>query len=260
MSTVFDHTAHNRRAWNEIAAVRHESQPPASFFAQGNSTLDPRERQAFGDVAGKTLLHLQCATGEDTLSWAIAGAEATGVDISEPQIELARQKAAQANLSARFVAADVYALPDSLLPATFDYVYTGKGVLVWLPDIVLWAQTIARMLKPGGLFQLFEEHPIANCVWPEGGGLQLESDYFGRSNPEYSQGWRHFQGGEQAVEQKAEFAWPLGDIVTAIARAGLRIERLEEFPVEQNWRFNEQAGQFARLPGSILLLARKDHA
>jgi SAM-dependent methyltransferase len=257
MSTLFDYTARNQRAWNEIAAIRYQSQPPASFFAQGNSTLDPREIQAFGDVRGKMLLHLQCATGEDTLSWSIAGAEATGVDISELQIELARQKAAQAHLSTQFIAADIYALPDSLRATSFDYVYTGKGVLVWLPDIVLWAQMIAEMLKPGALFQLFEEHPIANCLWQNGDQFQLESDYFGRSKPEYSHGWRHFQGGEQASEQKAEFAWPLGDIITALAQAGLRIERLEEFPAGQSWRFQENSAQLARLPGSFLLLARK---
>jgi hypothetical protein len=71
--------------------------------------------------------------------------------------------------------------------------------------------------------------------------------------PEY--GWHHFAGGEQAQETKAEFQWPLGDIVTALARAGLRIDRLEEFPSQQGWRFGDQADQVRRLPGSFLLLA-----
>jgi len=79
---IFHYTEANRRAWNEFAQVRHTKQPPASFFAQGNSTLDARELQATGEVKGRRLLHLQCATGEDTPSWSVAGAEATGVDES----------------------------------------------------------------------------------------------------------------------------------------------------------------------------------
>jgi len=88
-----------------IAQVRHAKQPPATFFAEGNLTLDPREVQAAGDVRGYHLLHLQCSTGEDTLSWSILGADATGVDISEEQIKLAQQKAAAAGLSTHFIAA-----------------------------------------------------------------------------------------------------------------------------------------------------------
>ena len=88
--------------------------------------------------------------------------------------------------------------------------------------------------------------------------LRLESDYFGRSTPEWSTGWRHFQGGEEAQGLKVEFLWPLGDIVTAVAQAGLRIERLEEYPAERGWRFAAEIDQVQRLPGRFLLVARKD--
>jgi SAM-dependent methyltransferase len=258
MSDIFHYTELNRQAWNEIATVRYNGQPPASFFAQGHSTLDARELAAAGDMRGKSLLHLQCATGEDTLSWAIAGAQATGVDISEQQIVLARQKAAEADLAVQFVAADIYALPTELQMGSFDIVYTGKGVLVWLPDLTRWAQAIEAALKPGGRFLLFEEHPLAGCLWLEHGVLQLESNYFGRSQPEYSSGWRHFAGGEDAQARKVEFLWPLGDIVTAIAQAGLRIERLEEFPIQPGWRFKTTVGELNKLPGRMLLVAAKD--
>jgi ubiquinone/menaquinone biosynthesis C-methylase UbiE len=130
-----DYTAQNRRAWNEIAALRHQKWPDAEFFAAGGSLLDDSVLEAADDVSGLALLHLQCATGEDTLSWAVAGARATGVDISDAQIALAQRKAAAAGLHVRFVAADVYALPDELQSATFDLVFTGGGALVWLPDI-----------------------------------------------------------------------------------------------------------------------------
>jgi ubiquinone/menaquinone biosynthesis C-methylase UbiE len=126
MSDISQYTEKNRRAWNEIAHVRQASQPSSEFFRQGGSALDPRELQAVGDIRGKKLLHLQCATGEDTLSWTLAGANATGVDISELQIVLAQQKAAEGGLSTSFVAADIYALPPELQNNSFDYVYSSK--------------------------------------------------------------------------------------------------------------------------------------
>ncbi len=258
MPDIHDYTERNRRAWNEIAEVRAAKWPDAAFFAGGGSILDARVLAVAGDVSGRTLLHLQCATGEETLSWAVAGARATGADISDAQIALARQKAADAGLTVRFVVADIYALPPDLQAATFDYVYTGGGALVWLPDLERWAGVVAAALRPGGRFILYEEHPIAGCLWVTDGRLEITGDYFARGTPHYDRGWAHFAGGEDAAEVKAEFFWPLGDVVTALARAGLRIERLEEFPSDAGWRFGERLNEVRRLPGCYLLVARKD--
>lgn len=258
MADIGDYTEQNRRAWNEIAQVRAAKWPGVEFFAGGGSILAPPVLAAAGAVAGRPLLHLQCATGEETLSWAVAGADATGVDISDAQVALAARKAADAGLDARFVAADIYALPDELQRATFDYVYTGGGALVWLPDIDRWAGVVAAALRPGGQFMLYEEHPLAGCLWVTEGKLELTGDYFARGKPEWGRGWTHFAGGEGATETKAEFSWPLGDVVTALARAGLRIESLAEFPSDAEWRFGALLDEVRRLPGAYLLVARKD--
>jgi len=259
MSTVSQHTEQNRRAWDEIALIRQQNMhwPAAAFFAQGGSVLDARVLACAGDVAGCRLLHLQCATGEETLSWAVAGAKAVGVDISAIQIEFARQKAVQAGLDVGFVAADIYNLPAELQDGSFEIVYTGGGALVWLPDIVTWAQVVAYALRRGGRLILFEEHPIAGCLGVDNGRVKVMWDYFGRGTPSYDQGWGHFAGGEEATTVKAEFSWPLGDVVTALVRAGMHIELLEEFPSEAEWRFGEALDSVCRLPGLYLLAARK---
>jgi SAM-dependent methyltransferase len=261
LDAISHYTQQNRRAWNEIAGVREKIFPQADFFADGGSTLDGRvveaARQVFGQVTGLRVLHLQCATGEDTLSWAVLGALAVGVDIADAQIELARQKAVSANLRAEFYAADIYDLPAELRRASFDVVFTGGGALVWLPDLSHWATVVAACLKPGGRLILLEEHPLASCLWVENGRLVLEEDYFARSRAYEGSGWQHFKGGEGAKENKYEFVWPLGDVVTALARAGLVIERLEEFPGGPEWRFGDQQAVMQRLPGEFLLIARK---
>jgi SAM-dependent methyltransferase len=106
------------------------------------------DRDELGDVRGRSLLHLQCHFGMDTLAWARLGAAVTGVDFSPHAIAHAVDIAARTGLAARFLEADVYATP-GMLPEAFDVVYTGGGALCWLPDIRGWAQVVGRMLRPG---------------------------------------------------------------------------------------------------------------
>ena len=257
MTETEKYTDQNRRAWDEIAEVRHRGMETAEFFAKGGCLLSKRVLEVAGDVHGLKLCHLQCATGEDTLSWANRGAQATGVDISVKQIKLAQQKAVAAGLDVDFIASNLYALPAELFTEGFDIVFTGGGAIVWLPNLPGWARIISRLLKPSGQLILEEEHPIAGCMEVQNGQVRFVDDYFGRKAEIYL-GWSHFSGAENATEQKYEFTWPLGDIVTALAQAGLRIELLEERPSEAQWRFGEQLQEAARIPGEYLLVARKD--
>jgi SAM-dependent methyltransferase len=257
MKETEKYTDQNRKAWDEIAEVRHKGMETAEFFAKGGCLLSERVLEVVGDVHGLDLCHLQCATGEDALSWANRGAEATGVDLSPKQIELAQEKAAAASLLVRFIASDIYTLPTQLFTERFDIVFTGGGAIVWLPDLQGWARIVAKLLKPSGRLILDEEHPIASCMEVQNGQVRFVDDYF-RRKPETYVGWSHFSGAENATEKKYAFTWPLGDIVTALAQSGLRIELLEERPSQAQWRFGAQLHEAARIPGEYLLVARKD--
>jgi SAM-dependent methyltransferase len=261
MSTWSRYTEQNRRAWNEIAKARAasywESAYSADFFAGGGCSLDERVVAAARDVRGKHMLHLLSATGEETLSWAVLGARVVGVDISEVQVALARTKAEAAGVAAHFSAADVGALPIELGTGGFDWVYSGTGALVWIPEIDRWAINVADALAPGGRLLLWEEHPLATCLTGVDGEPVVVDDYFRSGIAVESQGWSHFAGGERASEVKYQFAWTLGDIITAIAGAGMRIERLTEYPTDAEWRFRDALYKARRLPGRILLLAQR---
>jgi SAM-dependent methyltransferase len=255
MTATKKYTSQNRLAWDEIAEVRHKKMETAEFFAKGGCTLSDEVLAIAGDVHGLKLCHLQCATGEDTLSWANRGATATGIDLSPKQIELAKQKAAAAGLPVRFIASDIYGLPAYLFEEKFDILFTGGGAIVWLPDLQEWAKIIAQLLKPSGQLIIEEEHPLTGCMEVQDGVIRIVDDYFGRE-PEMFIGWTHFSGGENATEKKYEFTWPLGDVVTSLARAGLRIELLEERPSQAEWRFGNKLDEVARIPGEYVLVAR----
>src|SRR4249920_2995421 len=81
-------------------------------FKAGGVRLRPYEIEMVGDVAGRSLLHLQCHFGIDTLSWARLGARVTGADLSPAAIDLARTLADELGfLEARFVRSNLYELP-----------------------------------------------------------------------------------------------------------------------------------------------------
>ena len=152
----------NRQNWNERVPVHAASDfYGVDRFKAGAISLNDVEREEVGPVAGKSLLHLQCHFGMDTMSWSRLGARATGVDFSNAAIELARGLNAELGLDTRFICSNVYDLPEAL-DEQFDVVYTASGVLVWLPDLTAWAEVAARFLKPGGTFYLFEGHPLCH--------------------------------------------------------------------------------------------------
>ena len=68
----------------------------------------------------------------------------TSIDISEPQLEVARKRAAVLGLNVKFVRSDVVAL-SCLGDATFDLVYTGGHVAVWVSDLQRYYGEAARI-------------------------------------------------------------------------------------------------------------------
>lgn len=256
-----DAAAQNRLAWEEIADVRihrwSNRAYAADFFANGGCSLDPRVRDALDDLKGVRALHLMCATGEESLSLAILGAHVTAVDLSPRQVELASEKARAAGLEVAFVAADVGDLPGRIANGGFDLVYTGGGVLVWVPDIKRWAAVIAGALRPGGRFILWDYHPVAMRWETVDGQLRLDSSYFDGPGPLHTRGWTHFAAPADAQTLKYEFTWTLGEIVTALADAGLFITRMGEFPSDATWKFGDALDAAQALPGLVLLEARR---
>ena len=232
-------TEHNRRAWDEIHRRRAEAMA-------GELGLPDPVRRSLANLTGKRVLHLQCATGESTTELAALGAVVTGVDISEAALEVARERSP----SIVWVQGDVQALPQELRRGRFDLVYTATGVLVWIHDLAKWAAGIHAALRPGGDFLLYEEHPVAACIDPL---MHWREDYFDESIL-VSRGWGHFQlEGEAPSEEKHERFWRLGQVVTTVARAGLEIRALEEYPA----RKSEFRHLDARVPGDFLLHAAK---
>lgn len=221
----------NRKMWDELAQINARSQfYNLAGFKAGEKILHPLELAELGPfVAGQRLLHLQCHFGMDTLSWARLGAQVTGVDFSPKAIEMAQNLAAELNIPARFLCSDIYDLP-AILDETFDIVFTSYGVLTWLSDLGGWAGLVARYLRPGGRFYMAEFHPTGMMLDDGSPAPLLRYDYFDPQVMAFPNTAGSYADPQATISVEFSYEWqhPLGEVISSLCAAGLRIEYLHE--------------------------------
>ena len=162
MEDPVDYIAKNRTSWNDKTDHHFNSAfYDVDSFLKGKNSLNDIELKLLGDVSGKTILHLQCHFGMDSISLARMGASVTGVDLSDKAVSRATELALQTNAAATFICCDIYDLPNHLTKQ-FDIVFTSYGTIGWLPDMDKWAGIVSTYLKPGGKFVFADFHPV---VW-----------------------------------------------------------------------------------------------
>ncbi len=242
----------NRLSWNAVVEA-HDSHRGdlAGFLRNGGITLFPEDRRLLGELVGRSLLHLQCNSGGDSLSLARLGASVTGVDISDAAVSSARRFSEESGIPATFERADVYDWLEAGGRAglRFDRVYASYGVVCWLPDLDRWARGVSGVLADGGRFALVDFHPaammldaewrLANDYYSGGAPMTTEGvgDYVAESGDGltpagFSEGVRGFENPEPCHL----FRWGLGEVVTALAGAGLRVRAVEEYPYSNGER------------------------
>ncbi|WP_432412928.1 class I SAM-dependent methyltransferase [Rasiella sp. SM2506] len=221
----------NKKTWEQKVAIHAQSDFYfLEEFKKGKSSLNLFELEALGDVSGKSMLHLQCHFGQDTLSWSRMGATCTGVDISEEGVKLAQSLNKELQLDANFVCCNVLETSQHI-SETFDIVFTSYGTIGWLPDLKPWAQMIAERLKPGGVFYIVEFHPIP---WMFDYTVSPPKLTYGYQQKEAI--YEEYQGTYANTNSKMiskEYGWnhSLGEVITCLATAGLTIEFLREHAV-----------------------------
>lgn len=219
----------NKATWNKKVDVHAESDMyKMKAFKSGETSLMPYELKALGDVSGKSLLHLQCHFGQDTLSWSRMGARVVGVDLSDEGVKLATQLNDELQLNAEFVCCNVLDTSTHILE-TFDIVYTSYGVIGWLPDLNPWAKMIAERLKVGGAFYIVEFHPIL-WMFNYADGESKMTYHYNRKEVIYEE-YKGTYADQGSKMVSREYGWNhgLSAVVNALVEAGLKIEYLNEY-------------------------------
>jgi SAM-dependent methyltransferase len=238
----------NRLSWNE-ATQAHNShkRDQVRFLREGGQTLYPEEVELLGDVRGLRLVHLQCNSGQDSLSLAQRGAIVTGVDISDTAIAFAQQLATASGIRATFVRMDVYDWLEQTARGgdRFDIAFSSYGALCWLSDLRSWAKGIASILRLGGRLAVVDFHPLLMmfddknwalrfpyfgsgeaATWADGIGDYVANSGAALAPSGYLEGVQGFRN----PHCSHEWRWTIGDILTAVLDAGLELTAFREYP------------------------------
>jgi len=255
----------NREAWNKRTKVHLESSfYDQEAFLKGASSLNPIELELLGDVRGKSILHLQCHFGQDSISLARLGAKVTGVDLSDQSIAEARKLSEQCHVDVHFIESDELEL-NGRLDGQFDVVFTSYGTIGWLPDLEKWAEVVASHLKPGGRLVMVDFHPV---VWMMDSHFsKIQFSYFNREEIVLEEG-TYIDGGDTMSTKTVSWNHDFGELFGSLLGKGLRIQHFSEHDHSPYPCFNDVAeaeqGKFqikdleGKLPLSYAIEAHKD--
>jgi SAM-dependent methyltransferase len=225
----------NKRNWDARAPIHAASHFYGIGTRDATSWFAPFEWRDLGQLAGRKLVHLQCHLGTETMAFAQKGAHTTGLDFSDVSLREARRIARAAALSIEYVHADADDAVQALGSERFDIVYTGKGALCYLPDLAAWARTVGRLLKPGGFVYVVEFHPLLNALGPTRkpdtpDDLVIRHDYLAGHGPIDRDSTHSYTDGPPLAGDTKHYEWAhgVGEVVTAVAQAGLIIDSLTE--------------------------------
>jgi SAM-dependent methyltransferase len=224
-------TQANKQGWDGLAETHYRNYHIEKLIS-GTPLLNELITKEVGDVKGKSLVHLLCHIGTDTLSWALLGAQVTGIDISTASLKYARELASRMGIAAEFIETDVMNIQEKV-SEKFDIVFSSTGVLCWLPDIRQFAQAVRHLLHEGGFFYIFDGHPFRSVLLDEAGSTDnhtIQGDYFRQEVWQYDHMEDYTDPQLKIPVNSYEWHWTLGEIITALSDAGLRIEFLHEFP------------------------------
>ncbi len=222
-----DYKKINKESWDNRVPIHVESDfydIPA--FIDGKNSLKKPELSILEDVKGKSILHLQCHFGQDSISLSRMGANVTGIDISDAAIDQARKLNEQCGTNAEFVVSDVYDLPE-VLEGKFDIVFTSYGTIGWLPDMNLWAQVINHFLKDGGKFVFAEFHP---ALWMFDDDHEKVYYRYFTSDPIIETFSGTYAQKDSDVElQDVSWNHGLAEVMTSLMDEGLTIRHFKEY-------------------------------
>lgn len=237
MDKESNYIAINRHSWNNRTYTHLKSAfYDLEGFLKGKSSLNDIEIDLLGNVQGKTILHLQCHFGQDSISLSRLGAEVTGVDLSDKAIESAKEIATDTNSNAKFICCDIYDLPHHL-EERFDIVFTSYGTIGWLPNLDKWAKIISRYLKPDGQFIFVEFHPV---VWMfDDNFKKIGYNYFNSGAIIESENGTYADKTADISQEYVTWNHSLSEVINSLIKNDLELKSLVEFDYSPYDCFNE---------------------
>ncbi|MFD2907464.1 class I SAM-dependent methyltransferase [Flavobacterium ardleyense] len=227
----------NKKTWNNKVAIHVASDfYNVSDFLKGKNSIPEIDLALLGDIKGKTILHLQCHFGQDTLSLARLGAKCTGIDLSDKAIEKAQEFNEKLGLDCKFICCDIYDTP-KYIDEKFDIVYTSYGTIGWFPDLDKWAKVITHFLKPGGKFIMADFHPV---LWMfDDDFKEIFYNYFNVEQITEEESGTYAEKGAAISNHTITWNHPTSELLNALLNNGLVLNCFNEFDYSPYNCFNQ---------------------
>ena len=227
MNTEQNYIEINRKSWNNKTEAHLNSEfYNLANFLKGNTSLNSIELDLLGDIEGKTILHLQCHFGQDTIALSRLGAKVTGIDLSDKAIESAKKIAIDTKSDAKFICCNLYDLP-KYLDEQFDIVFTSYGTIGWLPDLNKWGNIVSKFLKPNGQFVFVEFHPV---VWMFNDDFEeIKYNYFNSGAIVETENGTYADKDAQISQECITWNHSISEVLNSLIKSGLEINSLDEF-------------------------------
>lgn len=221
-----DYLEVNRQVWDNRVEVHLNSEMyDMEAFMNGKSSVPILDLQLLGDIRGKTILHLQCHFGMDTISLARLGAKIVGVDFSQTAILTAKELNKTLNQEVDFFCCDIYNI-SNVITQKFDIVYTSYGVINWLPDLQRWGKLISQLLIPNGKFIMVEFHPI---LWMFNETFDKIDYPYSRSTPYKQYEKTYTENGNQIIGETITWNHGVSQPINGLSNNGLVIQKMNEY-------------------------------
>ena len=217
----------NRNSWNNKTDAHLKSEfYDLDGFLKGKSSLNDIELELLGDIRGKTILHLQCHFGQDSISLSRLGAIVTGIDLSDKAIETAMKIAKKTQSNTKFICCDIYDLPEHL-NEQFDIVFTSYGTIGWLPDLNKWAEIVSHFLKPNGQFVFVEFHPV---VWMFDDNFEkIDYRYFNSGAILESETGTYADRNADITQSYVMWNHGISEVLNSLLKHGIEIKSFDEY-------------------------------
>jgi SAM-dependent methyltransferase len=244
-----------RRKWNQISPFyQAEHSIPTEFVHWGPHCPNEDELHLLSEVKGLRTLEIGCGGGQNTIALARRGALATGVDLSDAQVEFARGLAQREGVAATFVQASAEDL-SVLADGSHDLVFSAFA-FHFVEHMDRCFAEAARVLVPGGRFVFSVDHPFWYCA-ADSTDLRVEFSYFDEM---YWYDWE--QDGMSTHPRMTEYHRTVGEWYRLFRGAGFEVEDIvEPEPVEsgsgQDWGGGYAPERQRMLPATIIWKARK---
>lgn len=201
-------------------------------------------------VEGLKVLEIGCGAAQCGIDFAQQGADVTGVDLSEKQLEYAQSWADDRGVDIQLVQGDIAELPIEG-ENKFDIVFSSYA-LQWLEDLEQVFTEAFRVLKSEGLFVFSLPHPFYKIFDPD--TKEIKTSYFNLDKRVEN---------EDGIDSKlVVYHHSIADIFSALGTAEFHVTDVaepgfddpSEYP-EKLWTFNPVLA--SDVPPTLVVRARK---